>query len=102
MHQIASLYEDAAGDLNAAFDTYARALAEDPSNELTQQGLDRLARATGRFADLARVFEELAAVQIEAHAASALYAMSARVYQHDLRQIETAIRHSKHVLTTDP
>ena len=46
---------------NAAFDTYARALAEDPANEPTQEGLDRLARATGRFADLARVFEELAA-----------------------------------------
>src|SRR5262249_20291368 len=84
LHQVASLYEDAAGDLNAAFDTYARALAEDPSNELTQQGLDRLARATGRFADLARVFEALAGEQSEAHVASALYAMSARVYQHDL------------------
>ena len=33
---------------------------EDPANEATQQQLDRVARATGRFADLARVFEELA------------------------------------------
>ena len=53
LHQIAQLYEDAAGDLNAAFDTYARALREDPASEVTQQGLDRFARATGRFADLA-------------------------------------------------
>src|SRR5262249_10320537 len=59
LHQIASLYEDAAGDMNAAFDTYARALSEEPSNEVTQQGLDRLAQATGRFTNLARVFEEL-------------------------------------------
>ena len=56
------LYEDAGGDLNSAFDTYGRALSQDPaSSEATQEGLDRLARATGRFADLARVFETLAA-----------------------------------------
>ena len=36
LHQIATLYEDAAGDLNASFDTLARALAEDPAHEATQ------------------------------------------------------------------
>ncbi|HKQ68561.1 MAG TPA: hypothetical protein VJT73_04445, partial [Polyangiaceae bacterium] len=102
LHQIAVLYEDAAGDLNAAFDTLARALREDPGNEVTQQGLDRLARATGRFADLAKVFEELAAEQKDAQIASALYAMSARVYQSDLRDIESAIRHFRQVLSIDP
>jgi len=102
LHQIASLYEDDAGDLNAAFDTYARALADDPANELSQQGLDRLARATGRFAGLAQVFERLAAAQDDAHTASALYAMSARVYQHDLHDLESAIRHFQQVLNIDP
>src|SRR5262249_3010542 len=33
LHQISALYEDAGGDLNSAFDTYARALAQDPSSE---------------------------------------------------------------------
>ncbi|HEX9297066.1 MAG TPA: tetratricopeptide repeat protein [Polyangiaceae bacterium] len=102
LHQIAGLYEDAAGDLNAAFDTLARALQEDPVNELTQQGLDRLARATGRFADLARVFEDLASVQDDPHIASSLYSMSARVYQSDLRDIESSIRHFRRVLDIDP
>ncbi len=61
LHQIAQLYEDAAGELGPAFATLARALKEDPSNEATQQQLDRVARATGRFDDLASVFAELAA-----------------------------------------
>jgi tetratricopeptide (TPR) repeat protein len=102
LHQIAQLYEDAAGDLNASFATYARALKEDPSNESTQASLDRVARATGRFADLAHVFEELAG-EIEDHTlASALYTMSARVYEQDLGDIDTAIRFYEKVLAIDP
>jgi tetratricopeptide (TPR) repeat protein len=38
LHQIATLYEDAGGDLDSAFDTYARALAEDPASRTTQAG----------------------------------------------------------------
>src|SRR4029077_9394853 len=56
LHQIAQLYEDAAGDLGSAFATLARALGEDPANETTQQQLDRVARATGRFTDIAHVY----------------------------------------------
>ncbi|MDW8251606.1 MAG: tetratricopeptide repeat protein, partial [Myxococcales bacterium] len=59
LHQIAQLYEDAAGNLEAAFDTMARALGYDPAQEETQRILDRLARSTNRFSDLARVLEQL-------------------------------------------
>jgi golgin subfamily B member 1 len=102
LHQIAQLYEDAAGDLNASFATLARALKEEPSNESTQASLERIARATGRFADLARVFEGLAA-ELEDHTlASELYTMSARVYEQDLGDIDTAIRFYEKVLAIDP
>jgi tetratricopeptide (TPR) repeat protein len=101
LHQIAVLYEDAGGDLNSAFDTYARALAHDPALQETQDGLDRLARATGRFADLARVFEELAAQQQEPELSSQLYTMSARVYEADIGDLESAIRHYRKVLAID-
>ncbi|HMJ56028.1 MAG TPA: tetratricopeptide repeat protein [Polyangiaceae bacterium] len=101
LHQVATLYSDAAGDLNAAFETLARALREDPSSESTQQGLERLARSTGRLPDLARVFEELAAEQQDPHIGSALYATAARVYQNDLHDVESAIRHFQKVLTID-
>jgi tetratricopeptide (TPR) repeat protein len=102
LHQIATLHEDAGGDLNSAFDTYARALAEEPSNPTTQDGLDRLARATGRFADLARVFETLAEKQTDTELASTLFTMSARVYEADLGDLDSAIRHYRTVLRIDP
>ena len=102
LHQIAMLYEDAGGDLDSAFNTFARALAEDPALPQTQDGLDRLARATGRYADLARVFESLAATQEDTELASQLFTMSARVYESDIGDLDSAIRHYRKVLEIDP
>jgi golgin subfamily B member 1 len=102
LHQISQLHEDAGGDLNSAFDTFARALSQDPSSEATQAGLDRLARATGRFADLAKVFETLAAQQTDPELGSQLFTMSARVYESDLGDLDSAIRHYRKVLEIDP
>ena len=101
LHQIAQLHEDAAGDQNAAFATYARALREDPANELTQQSLDRVARATGRFQDLAKVFELLGGRIEEPTLASQLFTISARVYEVDLGDLETAIERYRRVLEID-
>src|SRR5260370_36559211 len=102
LHQMAQLYEDAAGDLGAAFATLERALAVDPSNEETQQQLDRLARASGRFGELARVFEELAEQIDDATLASALYMTSARVYETELGGAETAVTLYRKGLPIDP
>ncbi len=102
LHQIAQLYEDSAGDLGSAFTTLARALREDPSHDATQQQLDRLARATGRFVDLARVFEELAGQIEDPTLASALYMTSARVHENDLHNVDTAIALYRKVLEIDP
>jgi tetratricopeptide (TPR) repeat protein len=102
LHQIAQLYEDAAGELEPAFATLARALKEDPSNEATQQQLDRVARATGRFDELARVFEELAAQIDDPSLASALTMTSARVQETDLGNVDTSIALYRKVLEIDP
>ncbi|MGH7294521.1 MAG: tetratricopeptide repeat protein, partial [Polyangiaceae bacterium] len=102
LHQIAQLYEDSAADLGSSFATLARALKEDSSNELTQQQLDRVARATGRFDDLARVFQDLAAQIDDPTAASALYMTSARVQENDLGNVDTAIALYRKVLEIDP
>ena len=101
LHQIAQLHEDAGGDLNQAFTTLARALKEDPANEATQQTIDRVARATGRFADLARVYEDLAATLEDPALASALFSMSARVYEDDLGDFDTAVARYQKVLEID-
>lgn len=102
LHQVAQLYEDAAADLGSAFATLARALREDPSNEATQQHLDRLARATGRFADLARVLEDQGSQIDDPTLASALYMTSARVHENDLGNVDTAIALYRKVLEIDP
>jgi len=102
LHQIASLYEDAAGDVNAAFDTLARALAVDPAHEATQEGLDRLARVTGRFQDLARVFEQLAAAQEDPELGSRLYSSAANVYENLVGDGDRAIELYRKVLSIDP
>jgi tetratricopeptide (TPR) repeat protein len=74
----------------------------DPSNEETQQQLDRLARASGRFGDLARVFEELAQQIDDATLASALYMTSARIHETELGSADTAIALYRKVLEIDP
>jgi tetratricopeptide (TPR) repeat protein len=102
LHQIAQLYEDSAGDLASAFATLARALHEDPAHDETQRQLDRLARATGRFADLAHVFEELAGGIDDPTLASSLTMTAARVYENDLGHVDRAIALYRRVLEVDP
>ncbi len=102
LHQIAALYEDAAGDINAAFDTYCRALAVDPSTEATLDGLDRLARSTGRFEDLAAHFEKLGEAQEEPELSSQLYTLAARTVENDVRDTDRAIELYRKVLSIDP
>ncbi len=111
LHQIAQLHEDSAGDLHSAFSTLARALKEDPANDTTQERLDRVARATSRFQDLAQVYERLADELIAAGdngpadattIASSLTMMAARVYEADLGDLETAVARYRKVLEIDP
>jgi tetratricopeptide (TPR) repeat protein len=102
LHQIATLHEDAAGDAHAAFLTLARALAEDPTSDTTQAGLDRIARSTGRFEDLAQTFRELAAKQEDPAIAGPLFTAGARVYEHDLGNLDVATSLHQRVLEIDP
>ncbi|HEX4478533.1 MAG TPA: tetratricopeptide repeat protein, partial [Polyangiaceae bacterium] len=102
LHGVAQLHEDAAGDANAAFDTYSRALAVDPGNESTQEALDRLARVTHRFEDLAKVFEDLAAEQNDPELGSRLYTFAARTVESDVGDVDRAIELYRKVLAIDP
>ncbi len=102
LHQIAELYEDAAGDSASAFDTMARALAVEPANETTQDAMDRLARVSGRLSDLARALESLAVAQEDADLGSQLFTSAARVYESDLGDVDRAVELYRKVLVTDP
>jgi tetratricopeptide (TPR) repeat protein len=102
LHQIASLYEDAGGDLDSAFATMARALSFDPSHAATRENIDRLARMTGRLLDLAKVYEELAAAQTDPEVGSQLYAAAARIFEQDVPNVDRAIELYQRVLAIDP
>ena len=78
---IAELQEDAGSDLSAAFDTMARALAADPSSDKTLENLSRLASATGRFVDLARITAEQADQVADVELKSSLYMFAAQVLE---------------------
>ena len=101
LHQIAQLHEDAAADLNSAFETLARALKDDPANEQTQSQIDRVARATNRFQDLAQVYKDLAGAIDDPSLASSLYMMAAKVHEQDMSDLVTAIALYRRVLETD-
>jgi tetratricopeptide (TPR) repeat protein len=107
LHEMAELHEDAAGNLDAAFDTLARALELDPGAQVTQEGLERLANATDRFADLARVYESLAArisqdEGADLELAIALYTISATIYERQLGALDNAIAHYRRILQLEP
>ncbi|MCL2776956.1 MAG: hypothetical protein FWD73_03055 [Polyangiaceae bacterium] len=101
LHQIAQLYEDSAADLDSAFATIARALKEDPGNEVTQRQIDRVARATGRFTDLAQVYRQLAGEISDTRLASLLFMISAHIYEADIGDVDTAIALYRRVLEID-
>ncbi|HTJ82293.1 MAG TPA: tetratricopeptide repeat protein, partial [Polyangiaceae bacterium] len=116
LHQVATLYEDAGGDLDSAFGTLARALGEDPTSQETKDGLDRLARATNRHADLAKVYEDRALAQLaganvedqestvvsDPSVAVDLYTIAAGIHENDLGAPDAAIAHYRKVLEIDP
>jgi tetratricopeptide (TPR) repeat protein len=112
LHRIAQLHEDAAQDFDAAFETLARALREDPSSEETVAQLDRVARTTARFADLAAVYQSRGAKIAEdvtqgvegadPDLAASLYMRAAFVQEQDLGETETAIALYRTVLEIAP
>ncbi|HSC88730.1 MAG TPA: tetratricopeptide repeat protein, partial [Polyangiaceae bacterium] len=79
LDSITELYEDAASDQRSAFDTAARSLAVDPSSEKTLGVLSRLAAATGRHEDLAKILSTQATTAADAELTSQLHAAAAKV-----------------------
>ena len=101
LHEMAQLHEDAASNPSGAFDTLVRALAFEPGSALTQEGLQRLAGATGRFADLARVYEEQARALSDKELAISLYVISASLQRDELGAVDAAVALYRRILELD-
>ncbi|MCB9599498.1 MAG: tetratricopeptide repeat protein [Sandaracinus sp.] len=101
LHRIADLYEVALDDYPNAFESHARALAEDPANARTQEELERLAPAIGDMEALAKVYEERVEGLEDAPLAAALLVKAAEIREEQLADHDTAISHYQRVLQLD-
>ncbi|QQR88835.1 MAG: hypothetical protein IPJ88_11425 [Myxococcales bacterium] len=101
LHRIAQLKEEALGDYHGAFKDYARALAVDPSDPLTQENLERLASASGAWQELAQVYESQLAEAEEDSLRVALLNQLAEVQENYLQDFDGAIASYKQVFALD-
>ncbi|MDQ3031105.1 MAG: hypothetical protein M3Y87_01715 [Myxococcota bacterium] len=112
LHRIAELYEIALDDTAKAFESFARALDEDPGNATTQEQLERIAGMSGEHEALAAVYEARVArfydgsesgrpsddeIPLAAH----LLTKAAQIREDHLGDAETAIAHHQRVLGLD-
>jgi tetratricopeptide (TPR) repeat protein len=88
---IAQVQEQALGDPQAAFATWARALAEDAANEDARASLERLAEATAKHAALAQVYEERIKAVYDSELQRKLSTRLADIYEHILGKPERAV-----------
>lgn len=101
LHRIAELYEMALDDYNMAFQSYARALAEDPSSSGTQEQLERLTPVIGDAEALAKTYEEQLQDLDDPMLAAGLHVKAAQIRELQLGDHEGAIAHYRSVLELD-
>ena len=101
LHRMAELYEVALEDLESAFRTFARALAEDPSNTSTREELDRIAASAGAWQPLVEVYEQLTAASEDPAVLVLLHTRAAQIREEYLNDAPAAIAHHQKVLSVD-
>jgi tetratricopeptide (TPR) repeat protein len=102
LHRMAELYEVALEDLESAFRTFARALAEDPSSVSTREELDRIASSAGAWQQLVEVYEQQATATDDPAVLVLLHSRAAQIREEYLNDAPTAISHHQRVLEVDP
>jgi tetratricopeptide (TPR) repeat protein len=104
LHQIAVLYEsvERLDSPEEAFGVYARALAADPGQEETLSALERLAEFTGKWADLAQLYDPQLQAAQDPERIIDLGLRVAVIYEERLGQAEEAIERHVKVLEHDP
>jgi tetratricopeptide (TPR) repeat protein len=102
LETVASIYERRLSNVDAAFDAYCRAMRVDPSNVEVTAHLDRLADASGRWAELASALEsEIERVTDNGLQVEMLMRL-ARLYEEETREIDKAIATFKRVADAEP
>jgi tetratricopeptide (TPR) repeat protein len=102
LHQIAELHEIGSDDQNAAFSTQARALREDPRNELTHAQLDRLARSLDKWKDVVGLYDQVAGEVGEDDLKVSLLTKLAQVHERDIGDDKAAVATYERILKIAP
>ncbi len=101
-HQIAELHEIGGDNADAAFQTYARALRDDPHNDTTHAQLDRLARGLDKWAEAAQLYDQVAGEAQEDDLKVALLFRRAVIQEQELRDDKAAVDTYERILTAAP
>ena len=102
LHKISELHEVGGDDTDAAFDTFARAMREDPRNEVTHRQLDRLSRGLGKWAEAAKLYDQVAGDAQEEDLKVALLFRRAQIQEHELRDDRAAVATYERILQVQP
>lgn len=92
LRALAEVHDACRGDLPAAFDAYARAFAEEPEDETIFHELDRLGDETGKFAELADLFENSAQTVGDPDMRARLFKRVSEIAEGALEDLERAAR----------
>jgi tetratricopeptide (TPR) repeat protein len=102
LHTIGELYEVGGDDGDKAFDTYARALHEDPANAETQGRLDRLARTLSKFPAYVQLLDDVVKHVQDDELKITLLSKVAQLHEIELEKDEDAVKTHARILEVDP
>jgi tetratricopeptide (TPR) repeat protein len=102
LHKISELHEVGGDDADAAFGTFARAMREDPRNDVTHRQLDRLSRGLGKWAEAAALYDQVAGDAQEEDLKVALLFRRAQIQEHELRDDKAAVATYERILAATP
>jgi tetratricopeptide (TPR) repeat protein len=102
LHRIARLYDDQLQDPNRAFDTYARALVEDNSNQSTLVALESLADRTNRWPEVGKLYDaELDKLAEDPARFVDLGLRVAQIFEVQLNDLDGAVARYRRVLSVE-
>jgi tetratricopeptide (TPR) repeat protein len=102
LHQIAELHEIGGDNADSSFATFARAMREDPRNEVTHQQLDRLSRGLSKWDEAAALYDQVAGEAQEEDLKVALLFRRAQIQEHELRDNAGAVATYERILQIAP
>jgi tetratricopeptide (TPR) repeat protein len=101
LRRIADVYLEKLDRPDMAFIVLCRAVREDPRDSGLLDEVERLARTTGNFEELALVFEDMATGATDRDLLVSLHGTLARYYADELRHPDYAVAHYRRILSLD-